>query len=152
MKESVGNGPTTILANQVLALNTVTNAFFTDSLYGDVGNRLAFLLTNYSATGSDPALTLAIWKTIDKNFTYRNGSSSVDYWYGVYTSFTGYNSSLQYGPNAKLFVIDPSTPYQNLIGLSDVSAVPEPTGVISAAVGLGAVGLFARRRIRRAGA
>lgn len=68
----VGTGPTTVNASSVLLLNTVKGDFFTHSLYTeDVGNRLAYLLVTAGSGANDlAALSLAIWHTMDKNFSY----------------------------------------------------------------------------------
>ncbi|OJW26995.1 MAG: hypothetical protein BGO49_21895 [Planctomycetales bacterium 71-10] len=150
---SVGAGLTTLQAQTIYQLNTIGQSFFQYSAFGDVGNRLAYLLGAYGSvntTNSKAALALAIWDTMDSKFSYTGGSTAVNNLFATYTSFAGYNSAVQYAPLATLYVIDPSTPYQNLIGISsDLNAVPEPASVVSAFVGLGAAGLFAARRARR---
>lgn len=149
----VGTTTNNIHFGSILALNTVTNAFFTNSAFGDVGNRLAFLLTAYGGGSqtSDSALALAVWDTIDKNFTFRNASWSVVNRYNDYTDWAhnGYNAATLYGPSARLLVADPVGSYQNLIGLTNLQPTPEPSSLVLAAVGLGAAGLAALRRSRR---
>lgn len=150
---SVGGGLTTLEAQTIYQLNTIGQSFFQYSGFSDVGNRLAYLLGTYGSVNtanSKAALALAIWDTMDSKFSYSGGSTAVNNLYATYTAFAGYDASVLYTPEAKLLVIDPSTPYQNLIGISsDLNAVPEPASVISAFVGLGAAGLFAARRSRR---
>lgn len=149
---SVPGGLTTLEAQTIYQLNTIGKEFFQYSGFGDVGNRLAYLLGTYGSintTESKAALALAIWSTMDSKFKYSGGSTEVNDLFAAYKSFADYKSTVRYAPQAKLLVIDPSTPYQNLIGLSsDLNAVPEPASVISAFVGLGAAGLFAARRAR----
>lgn len=148
----VGWGPDTIHVSGVSSLHSVGQDFFTHSNYADVGNRLEFLLWAHGGGGADAksALALAIWHTMDKNFTYSGANAAVNALYAQYIQFTGYTQGSVYAAGAKLFVVDQAaSPYQNLIG---VSSVPEPASVISAFVGLGAAGLFAARRGRRQGA
>ncbi|MDG3002543.1 hypothetical protein [Paludisphaera mucosa] len=148
----VGWGPDVIHTSSVLSLNTVGQSFFTHSNYADVGNRLAFLLVSHGGgdVNTDAALALSIWYTMDKNFSYTGADSTVAGLYTSYISFAGYDSSTLYGgSDAKLFVVDPAGSYQNLIGITSQSFVPEPSSVISAAVGMSASGLFVLRRARR---
>lgn len=146
---SVGSGPDNIKITSVQSLHSVGQSFFTDSQYVDVGNRLEFLLDSYGGGSANDkrALALAIWHTIDKNFSYTGGTAPVNALYNQFIQFTGYVSGTVYEPNAKLFVVNQGyKPYQNLIGLS---AVPEPASVVLAGLGLSGVGLIAIRRARR---
>lgn len=148
----VGWGPDVIYANAVLELNTVGQSFFTHSSFSDVGNRLAYLLVTHGGgnTNANSALALAIWYTMDQNFSYTGGNATVNTQYASYIGFAGYNDGTLYGEGlAKLFVVYPVGSYQNMIGLSSQNFVPEPASLISAAVGMGAMGLFGYRRSRR---
>lgn len=149
---TVAGGLQTLQAQSVYYLNAVGQGFFQYSAFSDVGNRLAYLLGTYGSvatTDSKAALALAVWDTMDSQFNYTGGSTAVNNLFNTYASFAGYNAATSYFPEAKLLVIDPSTPYQNLIGISSLNAVPEPASVISACVGLSAAGLFAARRRNR---
>ncbi|APW62151.1 PEP-CTERM sorting domain-containing protein [Paludisphaera borealis] len=152
---SVGNGPDTIHATTTSPLSSVTNAspYFANSGYSDVGNRLAYLLTQFSATTADQksAMALAIWDTIDSKFMYRYATTSIDNLYNQYTSFSNYNSHTAYGgTNATLFVVNANDHYQNLIALTSYGSVPEPASIVSAVVGLAGMGLVGLRRRRKA--
>jgi hypothetical protein len=141
----------TINVGSILQLYTVDNSFFTHSNYEDVGNRLAYILTHdLGATPTDDAkyaASLAIWHTIDKNFSYTGGSTAVNNLYTSFIAFTGYDEHTHYGiDTAKLFVVDPQGSYQNLIGVTSYGTVPEPASVVSAIVGFGGLGLVALRR------
>lgn len=144
----VGYGPDTIQANVVQPLSSVDDTFFIHSNYSDVGNRLAYILTHDMGDADhDSAAALAVWYTIDKNFSYTGGTAAVNALYSSFISFAGYDPTTAYGGStAKLFVIDPQGSYQNLIGLTEQSFVPEPAGVVSAVVGLAGVGLIGLRR------
>ncbi|WP_156512595.1 PEP-CTERM sorting domain-containing protein [Planctomyces sp. SH-PL62] len=148
----VGWGPDTIYASSVLELNTVGQSFFTHSSFSDVGNRLAYLLVTHGGGDStaNSALALAIWYTMDQNFSYTGGNTAVNNQYSSFITFAGYDGGTFYGEGlAKLFVIDPVGSYQNMIGLTGQNFVPEPASLVSAAVGMGAMGLFGYRRTRR---
>jgi hypothetical protein len=165
---TVGTGKTTINVNPILALHGLTNTaggHFVNSLYSDVGNRLEFLLNKYDAGNNAvadvrAALGLAIWNTIDKNFTQSLGSGTVYTLYQQYINWgtNGYVSGTNYNANATLMVVQPPGSYQNLIGIippggpvtpPGSGTVPEPASVISALIGLGAAGLFSVHRARR---
>ena len=151
----VPTSATTIYANIDQPLSSVDNTFFTHSSFTDVGNRLAFILTNdLGTTVKTEAAALAIWYTIDKNFSYTGGNQALRDQYNADIAFTGYNSGTAYGGlDAKLFVVDQSKhKYQNLIGLTPYGTVPEPASVVSAVVGLAGMGLFGLRRNRKSAA
>ncbi|MFO0887660.1 MAG: hypothetical protein U0790_00790 [Isosphaeraceae bacterium] len=145
----VGSGPDTLRVSAIQALNSVGQAFFINSQYADVGNRLAFLLSSYGGGNSDgkQALALAVWRTIDKNFSYTGGTTAVNTLYAQYIQFTGTIRATCTPPGAKLLVVDQAyAPYQNLIG---ITSVPEPTSLVLAGSGLGGLGLLAARRVRK---
>lgn len=180
--------PIKIVASDV-ALNTLkasdNDSFQYTKYASDVGNRLAFLLEKYESIANgletknlkfneaerETALSLALWKTIDANFSYSSlkggknsgiASSDVDKLYNALIGFGGYDKGVSYSDDARLLLVSGTTngkPYQNLAGIiphpvtpggpDPGGAVPEPASVISALVGLGAAGLFAGRRARR---
>ncbi len=130
---------------------------------------------NLSTNERETALSLALWNTIDRNFDYddldgsRNSgisTSDVNRLYNALIDFDGYDANVSYADDARLLwnVTADTTrgdkPYQNLAGIIPHpvtppgppvdGAVPEPTSVISALIGLGAAGLFAGRRRGRA--
>lgn len=146
---------------------------FKYSEYEDVGNRLAYLLQTHGGD-SDPlakaALALAVWNTIDKNFSYgyegnsHSEGSALRSLFNSFVDFSNYDETALYGPNAVYLHVEYADtnkghkPYQDLVAIVPTNpdtqepggpAVPEPASVISILIGMGSAGLFASRRAYR---
>jgi PEP-CTERM motif/Thioester domain len=122
-------------------------SFGQSSTFSDVDNRLAWLVNQAQNTVDErAAVQLAMWYTIDnKGFSYSGGDATLRNDYNTLISFTGYDPSVQYAAQFWDATHDRSdTLYQNLI-----SAVPEPSSILLAGVGMAsALGFYAVRRRR----
>ena len=123
---------------------------YATSTFKDVDNRLAWLIDQPQNTVDErAAVQLALWYTIDdidtktfSGFSYTGGDSTLRAEYNQLISFAGYNPDVHYATQLYAANHDPN----NLLYQDLISAVPEPSTLMLAGLGLaGSLGIFVRR-------
>jgi PEP-CTERM motif len=117
------------------AITPVSSISFADtSTFADVDNRLAWLVNQPQATVDErAAVQLALWYTTDnKGFSYSGGDRTLYQDYKRLICFAGYNPSVIYG--AEFW--DATRPAGSSLDQNLISAVPEPSTLLLAALGM----------------
>jgi Thioester domain len=123
--------------NSVGASYTITpvgSMVFTNSTFGDVDNRIGWLMSQEQSTAAErAAVQLAIWYTVDsKGFSMSSGDSTITSEYNALINFAGYNPGVTYAADFWQATHDSTnTLYQDLVsahtgGVNTFGSVPEP--------------------------
>jgi hypothetical protein len=116
------------------AINQVASMTFTNSAFGDIDNRIGWLMSQDQSTADErAAVQLAIWYAVDsKGFSMTSGDATITADYNALISFIGYNPGQTYAAYFWQAIHDSTnTLYQDLVsartgGVVTNASVPEP--------------------------
>lgn len=138
-------------------ITQVSSMAFAQSTFGDVDNRIGWLLTQAQNTADErAAVQLAIWYTVDNKpdraldgFSMSTSNATVRNDYDRLISFAGYNAKTDYAAEYWQATHDASnTLYQNLVCAPPPpthvgqGSVPEPSSVVLGFISVLSLGVF----------
>ncbi len=117
---------------------------FANSTFGDVDNRIGWLMSQDQSTADQrAAVQLAIWYTVDsKGFSMTSGDATITADYNALVAFGGYKAGETYAADFWQATHDPSnTLYQDLVsgdprGIVPFGSVPEPPAHVLMSIGV----------------